>query len=160
MDTYQERLYWQIRRIVHTHADTDDALQNTFINAFKSLPKFRGESGLYTWLYRIATNEALGIRRKQSRRPATLNLEEEAQERVMSRLSADPFFDGTAAEKLLYAAIDGLPERQGQVFRLRYFDEMPYREMSELLGLSTGALKASYHHAVKKIEQYVLKHQA
>lgn len=161
METYQERLYWQVRRIVHVHADADDALQNTFIRAFKSIDKFRGEASLYTWLYRIATNEALQIRRKQSRQPATVDLNDaDEQSNLMNRLRADPHFDGTAAQALLYAAIDQLPERQAEVFRLRYFDEMPYREMGELLDLSTGALKASYHHAVTKIKSYVRQYQA
>ena len=161
MDAYQERLYWQVRRIVPVHADADDALQNTFLRAFKNLDKFRGESSLYTWLYRIATNEALQIRRKQSRRPDVLNLTDaEAQTELMDRLRADPHFSGTEAQALLHAAVDRLPERQAEVFRLRYYDEMPYREMAELLELSTGALKASYHHAVTKIKAYVRQYQA
>lgn len=150
---YSQPLYWQIRRMVLNHDDTDDLLQNTFIKAWTGLQQFRGESSLSTWLYRIAMNECLNF---LTRRREMLSMDdEEVQRVVMNQLDEDPWFDGDQAERALQQAILTLPEKQRMVFNLRYFDEMGYEEMSRVLDTSVGALKASYHHAVKKIEHYV-----
>lgn len=149
---YQERLYWHVRRMVLNHDDANDVLQNVFIKVWKSLGDFRGESGLYTWLYRIATNETLTWLEQQKRKSAlSLSDHEDA---LANKLEAEKGFDGNKLEWRLQKAIQTLPEKQRIVFNLRYFDEMPYEKMSEVLGTSVGALKASYHHAVKKIEAY------
>ncbi|MDG1573468.1 RNA polymerase sigma factor [Robiginitalea sp. M366] len=153
VETYQERLYWHIRRIVLSHDDTDDVLQNTFIKVFKHIGQFKGDSQLYSWLYRIATNEALSFLRKRSRMQGFD--EAEMQEYMVSRLEADPYFDGDAAQRQLQQALARLPEKQRLVFNMKYFEEMKYDDISEVLDTSVGALKASYHHAVKKIEQYL-----
>lgn len=146
-------LYWQIRRMVLNHDDADDLLQNTFIKAWTGLQNFRGDSSLSTWLYRIAMNECLNF---LTRRRETLSMDdEEVQRVVMNQLDEDPWFDGDQAERALQQAILTLPEKQRMVFNLRYFEEMGYEEMSRVLDTSVGALKASYHHAVKKIEHYV-----
>ena len=150
---YSQPLYWQIRRMVLNHDDADDLLQNTFIKAWTGLQQFRGESSLSTWLYRIAMNECLNF---LTRRREMLSMDDdEVQRIVMNQLDEDPWFDGDQAERALQQAILTLPEKQRMVFNLRYFDEMGYEEMSRVLDTSVGALKASYHHAVKKIEQYV-----
>lgn len=148
---YRQRLYWQIRRIVLTHEDSDDVLQNVFIKVWKSLGNFQEQSQLFTWLYRIAVNESLTFLSQKKKR-ATGTLENEEGE-VTVQLTADTYFNGDEIQKRLQAAIATLPEKQKQVFLLRYYDELPYEEMSEMLGTSVGALKASYHHAVKKIEE-------
>jgi RNA polymerase sigma-70 factor (ECF subfamily) len=151
---YQERLYWHIRRLVVTHEDSNDLLQNVWIRVWNALDKFREESQLYTWLYRIATNECLSFIEQQKKK-ATLHLSDE--ENGMERqLKADPHFDAQKLEWKLQLAIQQLPEKQRVVFSLRYFDEMPYEEMSKVLETSEGALKASYHHAAKKIERFLL----
>lgn len=153
---YQERLYWHIRRMVVSHEDTNDLLQNISIKIWKSLEKFREDSQLYTWLYRIATNECLSFI-KQQKKKNTLSLnDDEAGYSEMVR--ADEHFDGSKLEWKLQLAIQQLPEKQRVVFMLRYYEEMPYHQMSEVLGTSEGALKASYHHAAKKIEDYLLSH--
>lgn len=147
---YQERLYWHIRKIVLSHDDADDVLQNTMIKIWKSLADFRSESGLYTWLYRIATNESLSflkLKKKKSMAPWV-----DVEQRMGEDLEADPWFNGDEMQLLLQKAILKLPEKQRIVFNMKYFEEMKYEEMSEILGTSVGALKASYHHAVKKIE--------
>ncbi|MBO4905954.1 MAG: sigma-70 family RNA polymerase sigma factor [Bacteroidaceae bacterium] len=151
VEHFKEPLYWQIRRMVLSHDDADDILQNTFIKAWTGLPNFRGEAQISTWLFRIATNETLKFieRRKQ-----LVSVDAEGAETIASRLQADPYFDGDETQQQLYAAISQLPEKQRQVFNMKYFDEMKYEEMSELLQTSVGALKASYHHAVKKISDY------
>ncbi len=155
MTTYQEMLYWHIRRMVVAHADADDVLQNTFIKAWKGIAKFERRSSLKTWLYRIATNEALTHLAKAKRRPAIPlgGLDYDLTEMVKSEQGYDP---EKAAWKL-QEAIQTLPEKQKIVFNMRYYDEMPYQEMSEVLDTSVGALKASYHHAVKKVEQYLIE---
>jgi RNA polymerase sigma-70 factor (ECF subfamily) len=153
---YQERLYWHIRRIVVTHADTDDILQNVFIKVWKSLGDFRHESGLYTWLYRIATNESLTWMEQQKRHNAFSISENE--DLFSERLTAEKGFDPNKIEWKLQQAMHTLPEKQKLVFSLRYYDEMPYDDMSAVLGTSAGALKASYHHAVKKIESFLKEH--
>lgn len=144
------QLYGQIRRIVQYHDDANDVLQNTFMKAWQGLDTFRGDSQLSTWLYRIALNESLLFLQKQH--PAE-SLSDDSCEEARS-LESDPYFDGDETELLLQKAIASLPEKQRIVFNLKYFQEMKYEEMSELLGTSVGALKASYHFAVKKIEQY------
>jgi len=150
LDAYQERLYWHIRRIILNHDDADDVLQNTFIKIWRGISSFRSDSGLYTWLYRIATNEALSFL-KQRKNKQALHIDDPEQ-LAMSRISSDPYFDGNMVQKKLFAVIDSLPEKQKLVFQLKYFEEMKYDQISEVLGTSVGALKASYHHAVKKIE--------
>jgi RNA polymerase sigma-70 factor (ECF subfamily) len=150
---YQQPLYWHIRRMVIQHADADDVLQNVFLKVWKGLEGFREESNLYTWLYRIATNESLSFLDREKRR-GVVNMDEEGvNPAAQAQLKADPHFDENKLEWKLQMAIQQLPEKQKVVFNLRYFDEMGYREMSEVLATSEGALKASYHHAVKKIEE-------
>lgn len=144
------QLYMQIRRIVQYHDDADDVLQNTFMKAWQGLDNFRGDSMVSTWLYRIALNESLAFLQRQ--KPAD-SLSDESGEAART-LESDPYFDGDETELLLQKAIATLPEKQRIVFNLKYFDEMKYEQMSELLGTSVGALKASYHLAVKKIEQF------
>jgi RNA polymerase sigma factor (sigma-70 family) len=148
VDAYSERLYWHIRKIVHVHEDADDTLQNTFINVWRALPKFKGQSKVYTWLYRIATNEALSLLRSQ--KPKKNNAET-----VLNKAAADVYFDGEHAQALLWQAIENLPDKQRLVFIMKYFDDKKYDEMSEILNTSIGALKASYHHATQKIKQFV-----
>ncbi len=153
---YQEKLYWHIRRMVVEHEDANDVLQNLFIKVWKNLENFREDSQLYTWLYRIATNESLTFLEQQKKRSAISISDEDNQ--MGNKLKADSNFDGNKLEWKLQLAIQKLPEKQKAVFNLRYYDEMPYEEMSRVLGTSEGALKASYHHAVKKIEDYILNH--
>jgi len=153
---YQEKLYWHIRRMVVSHDDTDDVLQNVFIRVWKGLENFREDSQLYTWLYRIATNECLTFLEQQKKRSAVSLNEIEAG--LSEKIKADENFDANKLEWKLQLAIQQLPEKQRVVFRLRYYDEMPYEEMSRVLETSEGALKASYHHAVKKIEEYIKNH--
>ena len=151
---YQERLYWHIRRMVISHADADDVLQNAFIKAWKGLENFREDSQLYTWLYRIATNESL-THLDKNKKKATLNYDD-VQTDLSNKILAEDNFDSQKLEWKLQLAIQTLPDKQRLVFNLRYYDEMPYDQMSSVLGTSTGALKASYHHAAKKIEDYIL----
>lgn len=153
MDKYQERLYYHIRRMVTDHEDANDVLQNTFIKVYRHIGQFKGEAQLYTWMYRIATNETLSFLDKRRRRQAASLDDEEST--LSNRLTADEYFDGEAAKLQLQIAIAELPEKQRLVFNLRYFDEMPYKEMSQVLDTSVGALKASYFHAVKKIEAHM-----
>ncbi|MEZ4926178.1 MAG: RNA polymerase sigma factor [Saprospiraceae bacterium] len=150
MSTYKERLYWQIRRIVQVHNDADDVLQNTFIKVYNGIARFEGKSKLYTWLYRIATNEAISHMQSKARQSASSL--DDVNNLMANQLKADPWFDGDAIQLKLQEAISQLPEKQKMVFNLRYYEEMPYEEMSGMLNTSVGALKASYHHAVKKIE--------
>ena len=153
---YKERLYWHIRKIVISHDDTDDVLQNTFIKIYKNIDKFKEESKLYSWMYRIATNESITFINKRAKR---LNLtSEEAQQQIVDNLKADDYFDGDAAQLKLQQAIAILPQKQQLVFNMKYFDNMKYQDMSEILDTSVGALKSSYHIAVKKIEDYIKQH--
>ena len=153
VDKYGSKLYWHIRRIVIIHDDADDALQNTFINAWKNLGAFRNESSLFTWLWSIATNEALTlIRKREKNRGVSLD---DLDSIFSHSIEGSSYFDGEEASVKLQNAILKLPEKQRIVFNMKYFGDMSYEEMSEVLGTSVGALKASYHHAVKKIEQYV-----
>lgn len=153
---YQERLYWHIRKIVVRHEDADDVLQNTFIKVWKALPDFREESSLFTWLYRIATNEALNHLR-QARHKYLLPLVN-VENQLANSLESDSYFNGNELQAKLQKAILTLPEKQRIVFNMRYFDEMPYEQMAEILDTSEGALKASFHHAMKKIEKYIEGH--
>jgi len=156
VETYQERLYWHVRKFVFNHEDANDVIQNTFIKAWKGLKNFRAESKLYTWLYRIATNECITFvnKRKKTR---SEDLEGEEAYQHSAHLQADDYFDGNEAERKLYEALETLPEKQRAVFQLRYFEEMKYDDISEVMGTSVGGLKASYHHAVKKIEKFILE---
>ena len=151
MDTYQQKLYWHIRRLVASHEDANDVLQHVFIKVWKNLEKFRGESGLYTWLYRIASNESFTFLRKEKKR-RSLSIDDEDMD-LGNHLKADQHFSANEMEWKLQVAMQKLPEKQKAVFSLRYYDEMPYSKISEVLETSEGALKASYHHAVKKIQQ-------
>jgi RNA polymerase sigma-70 factor (ECF subfamily) len=151
---YQERLYWHIRRMLVDHDDTNDVLQNVFIRVWNGLENFREDAQLYTWLYRIATNECLSFLEQQKKR-TTVPLGD-VESGLSNKIKADKHFDASKLEWKLQLAIQQLPEKQRIVFTLRYYDEMPYEEMSKVLDTSEGALKASYHHAVKKIENYIL----
>lgn len=153
VNTYQERLYWHIRRIVIDHDDADDVLQNTFIKAFKNLDRFREDSQLYTWLYRIATNESLTLLKKKKKN-LFVSMDDVAHQ-LSGSLEADPEMSGDAIQLKLQQAILTLPTKQRAVFNMKYFDEMKYDEIAEVTGTSIGALKASYHHAVKKIEAFI-----
>ncbi len=153
MQKYQERLYWHVRRMVFEHDDANDVIQNTFIKVYRSIHKFEGKSQLYTWLYRIATNESITFLNKKNRK-STASLDNEDYN-LENQLKADDYFDGDEIQRKLQEALNTLPEKQRAVFNLRYFDAMSYAEISETLGTSVGALKASYHHAVKKIESYL-----
>jgi RNA polymerase sigma-70 factor, ECF subfamily len=153
VERYSQKLYWHIRRLVILHDDADDALQNTFLNAWRNIKSFRSESSVYTWLYSIATNEALAIINKRNKN-AALSLDEPGRYYAEFK-EGSTWFDGDEAQIILQKAILTLPEKQRIVFNLKYFDEMPYEEMSYVLNTSVGALKASYHHAVKKIEDFI-----
>lgn len=156
VDQYSQSLYWKIRSIVLTHEDTDDVLQNTFLKAWKSLPTFQGKAKLSTWLYRIAINESLDFLR---RKKAAALSSADADLSVANRLLADDYFDGDKSQAVLQEAIATLPDVQRTVFTLRYYDEMKYSEISEILGTSEGSLKASYHIAVQKITDYVKRYE-
>ena len=147
---YQERLYWHIRKIVIGHDDSDDVLQNILIKVWKSLPEFRADSSLYTWLYRIATNEALTFLRQKKKR--TFAPWVEVEYKISETLESDPWFNGDEIQLKLQQAILKLPDKQRIVFNMKYFDQVKYEDMAVILDTSVGALKASYHHAVKKIE--------
>ena len=153
---YSEQLYWQIRRLVFSHDDANDILQNTFIKAWINIDYFRGDAKMSTWLYRIALNECLTFLNKQ--RAANQLSIDEADKELLNKLESDTYFDGDETQKIFLQAIHTLPEKQQIVFNLKYFKEMKYEEISEIVGTSIGALKASYHHAVKKIEAFLEKH--
>ena len=156
VDQYGGPLYWKIRSIILTHDDADDVLQNTFLKAWKNLPTFEGRSRLSTWLYRIAINEALDFLRRQK---ATTLASADADLSIANQLMADDYFDGDRSQALLQQAIAMLPDVQRTVFTLRYYDEMKYSEISELLGTSEGSLKASYHVAVQKVTDYLKRNE-
>ncbi len=153
--TYSEPLYWKIRHIVLTHEDADDVLQNTLLKAWSNLHTYEGKARLSTWLYRIAVNESLDFLRRQQHRPQVSTDEHPT---VAQQLMADHYFDGDATEAQLQEAIAQLPDVQRTVFTLRYFNEMKYADISQVLNTTEGALKASYHHAVKKIEEFFRRH--
>lgn len=150
---YQKPLYNHIRNIVLNHDDADDVLQNTFIKVFRNLKNFKGESKLFSWMYRIATNEAITFLNQKAKKNNTTS--EELQSKIVDNLKADSYFDGDEIQFKLQKAIANLPEKQQLVFKMKYFEEIKYEDMSEILGTSVGALKASYHHAVKKIEEFM-----
>jgi len=151
---YQEKLYWHIRRMVVQHEDTNDVLQNVFIKVWNGLGNFREDSQLYTWLYRIGTNESLSFLEQQKRK-SSVSLSD-VESGLENKIKADQNFDANKLEWKLQLAIQKLPEKQRLVFNLRYYDEMPYEQMSRVLDTSEGALKASYHHAAKKVEEFIL----
>ena len=153
VQTYQERLYWHIRAMVNLHDDTDEVLQNTFIKVYRGFKNFRKDAKLYTWLYRIATNEALTFLKKRNKHN-TIELDN-TDTGIANTLKADSYMDSNEVEMLLQAALDTLPEKQKEVFTMRYYDELSYKEISAMLETSVGGLKASYHHAVKKIESFI-----
>lgn len=154
---YKERLYWHIRKIVMNHDDTDDVLQNTFIKIWNGMDSFRGDSSLFTWLYRIATNESITFL-NQRKRKSLSSLTEETQY-LADNLESDEYFDGDEWQMILQKAIATLPEKQRLVFNMKYFDEIKYEDMSVILETSVGALKASYHHAVRKVEDFIKKNE-
>jgi RNA polymerase sigma factor (sigma-70 family) len=152
---YQEKIYWHIRRLVIDHEDANDLVQEVFIKAWKGMSNFRGDSALFTWLYRIATNEAINFLNLKKRR--FFLPWQDVENSMLNKIDSDAYFSGDEIQKKLIKAIATLPEKQRAVFLLRYYDEMKYEQMSEILGTSVGALKASYHHAAKKIEEYVTR---
>ncbi|MEQ8420379.1 MAG: RNA polymerase sigma factor [Arenibacter algicola] len=153
VNTYKERLYWHIRRIVLNHDDTDDVLQNTFIKVFRNIDSFKGDSKLYSWMYRIATNEALSFLKSKSQKFKINN--EKLMTKAVEDLRADVYFEGDEIQLKLQMAIATLPEKQKLIFNMKYFQEMKYEEISEILETSVGGLKASYHLASKKIEAFL-----
>nr|WP_262910987.1 RNA polymerase sigma factor [Flaviramulus multivorans] len=152
---YKERLYWHIRNIVKSHDDADDVLQNTFIKIFKNINGFKGDSKLYSWMYRIATNESITFINNKAKQLQITN--EEVQQLAITNLASDVYFEGDEIQLKLQKAIATLPEKQQLVFNMKYFENIKYSDMSEILETSEGALKASYHLAVKKIESYLTK---
>lgn len=156
VNTYKEKLYWQIRRIVLDHDDTDDVLQNTFIKVFKNISGFKGDSKLYSWMYRIATNEALTFLKTKTK---ILGISDsDVQDSMLNKLQSDVYFEGDYIQLQLQKAIATLPEKQKLVFNMKYYQELKYEEISEILETSVGALKASYHLATKKIESFLKEH--
>ncbi|MEZ7515749.1 RNA polymerase sigma factor [Flavobacterium frigidarium] len=153
LSTYQKPLYNHIRNIVLNHDDTDDVLQNTFVKIFQNLKNFKGESKLFSWMYRIATNEAISFLNQKAKKSGISS--QIIQDKALDNLKADVYFDGNEIQIKLQQAIATLPEKQQLVFKMKYFEELKYEEISEILGTSVGALKASYHHAVKKIESFL-----
>lgn len=153
---YSEQIYWQIRRLIFSHEDANDLLQNTFIRAWTNIDYFRGDAKLSTWLYRIAFNECLTFLNRQ-RTNNHLSIDDVDTE-MINKLESDSFFDGDKTQIMFLKAIQTLPEKQRIIFNLKYFKDMKYEEISEILGTTVGGLKASYHHAVKKIESFLDKH--
>ena len=154
---YKERLYWHVRKIVLDHDDADDVLQNTFVKVFKNIDKFKGDSKLYTWLYRIATNEALTFIKKRAKQQRVTS--EEVQQLALSKLKSDVYFEGDAIQLQLQKAIATLPQKQQLVFNMKYFEEHTYETLSEILDTSVGGLKSTYHIAVKKITSYLKENE-
>ncbi len=155
---YKERMYWHVRKIVLDHDDADDVLQNIFIKVWRSIDSFRAESGLYTWLYRIATNEALSFL-SQKKKKTFWGSDENLNDYLVENIQADQYFNGDDLQRKLQEAIARLPEKQRLVFNMRYYDDVKYQDMEKMLDTSEGALKASYHHAVKKISDYLKNHE-
>ena len=153
LSDYKERLYWHVRKIVIDHDDANDVLQNTFIKVFDNINSFKQNSSIYTWMFRIATNESLNYINQKAKKIGISN--EEWIAKKSDKLESDPYFDGDEVELKLQKAISKLPEKQRIVFNMRYLEEMKYKKISEILGTSEGGLKASYHHAVKKIKTYI-----
>ncbi len=155
LSCYKERLYWHVRNMAKDHEDTDDILQNTFIKIYRNIEKFKGESQLYSWMYRIATNETITFLNLKAKR---LQIDStELQSHLIDNLESDVYFEGSEIQLKLQQAIATLPQKQQQVFNMKYFEELKYREMAEILETSEGALKASYHIAAKKIEEFLKK---
>ena len=153
VEEYSERLYWQIRKMVYSHEDANDILQDVFIKAWLNIEKFRGDAKLTTWLYKIAINESITF---INRSKAKLNLSiDDSDSFLINQLEGDEYFDGDNAQMLLQKAVISLPEKQKLVFQMKYFEELKYDEISDIVGTSVGALKASYHHAVKKVEKFL-----
>jgi len=155
--TYQERLYWHIRKMVLSHDDANDILQDVFMKAWKNIDSFRGDSQVFTWLYKIATNETLTF--LANKRMKNINSLDEVEEVLLQNLQADNYFNGDDAQLQLQKAILTLPEKQRLVFNMRFYDDLNYEQISEVLGTSVGALKASYHHASKKIENFLSQNE-
>jgi RNA polymerase sigma-70 factor (ECF subfamily) len=156
VDCYKEKLYWHIRYMLKNHQDTDDVLQNTFIKIYRNIKSFKGDSRLYSWMYRIARNESYTFLKKRSK---ILKISsEELQDHIVNNLESDVYFEGDEIKLKLQKAINTLPEKQKEVFQLRYFEEMKYQDMAELLNTTEGALKSNYHHASKKVEEYLKSH--
>lgn len=154
---YKERLYWHIRNMVKNHDDAHDVLQNTFIKVFRYIKNFKGNSKLYSWMYRIATNESITFLNKKAKK---LNISSvELNELLLENLESDPYFDGDEIQFLLQKAVASLPEKQQQVFNMKYFQDLKYKEIAEILEVSEGALKSNYHHAVKKVEKFLKNNQ-
>jgi RNA polymerase sigma-70 factor (ECF subfamily) len=153
MALYKERLYWHIRKIVVSHDDSDDVLQNTFIKVYKNIDKFKGDSKLFSWMYRIATNEAITHLNKNARHYKMSS--EEMHAKAVNKLTSDVYFEGDEIQLKLQKAISTLPKKQQLVFNMKYFDDLKYKDMAEILETSEGALKASYHLATKKIEAFL-----
>lgn len=147
------RLYWHIRTIVKTHEDADDILQNTFIKVFKNIKSFKGDSKLFSWMYRIATNESITFLKKKAKKMKLSD--QELNDYLIDSLESDVYFEGDEIKLQLQKAIEALPQQQKIVFNMRYFEEIPYEEMSEILNSSVGALKSNYHHARKKVEKFL-----
>jgi len=150
---YKERLYWHIRNIVKNHEDANDVLQNTFIKVFRYIKKFKGDSKLYSWMYRIATNESLTFLKKKARKLQISD--QELQDHLIDNLESDVYFEGEKIQLQLQKALNTLPEKQREVFNMRYFQELKYKEIAEILEVTEGACKSNYHHAAKKIEEYL-----
>lgn len=153
VNLYKERLYWHIRNMVKNHDDANDVLQNTFIKVFRNIKKFKGDSKLFSWMYRIATNEAITFLNSKARKMNISN--EELQEKLIDNLESDVYFEGEKIQLQLQKAISTLPEKQRQVFNMRYFQEMKYQEIAEILQVTEGSLKSNYHHAAKKVEAFL-----
>ena len=154
VETYQQRLYWHIRKLVYIHEDADDVLQNTFIKIHRSIHNFNQDSKLHTWMYRIAYNESMNLLTERQKKAAISS--EEISNKLISNLAEDVYFDGDEIKLKLHKAIEKLPEKQGIIFKMKYFDELKFREISDILGTTEGALKASYHIAVKKLEEFLI----
>jgi RNA polymerase sigma-70 factor, ECF subfamily len=155
LQLYQKPLYNHVRNMVLNHDDTDDVLQNTFIKVYSNLSNFKGESKLFSWMYRIATNEAISFMQQRSKKQGVSS--EEVQQKAINKLESDVYFDGNEIQLKLQKAIAILPEKQQLVFKMKYYEELKYEQISDALGTSVGALKASYFHAVKKIEDFLQK---
>ncbi|WP_232732011.1 RNA polymerase sigma factor [Confluentibacter lentus] len=155
MTLYKERLYWHIRNIVKSHDDADDVLQNTFIKIYSNIHNFKGDSKLFSWIYRIATNESITLLNKNTKQLLISN--EELQDSTITNLASDVYFDGNEMQLKLQEAISKLPQKQQLVFNMKYFQDLKYKDIADILETSEGALKASYHLAVKKIEAYLTK---
>lgn len=154
LEKYQQKIYWHVRRLVIDHDDADDLVQDTFIKVWKNLDKFRSDAQLYTWIYRIATNECITfLNRKKMRGDTSLD---EVSSELMDNLKSSEYFDGDKLQRKLQSAILTLPEKQRIIFNMKYFDDLKYDEIAEITGTSVGALKASYHIASKKIETFLL----